>query len=115
MKPEISIDDFAKIDIRIGTVVATERVPETDKLIKCTIDFGSVDEGGLGTRTIVSGIAHYRSAEELVGKQLPYVVNLEPRVIKGIESQGMLFAIGEGDNFALLQPDKHVAPGTSGK
>lgn len=115
MKESITIDDFAKIDIRIGTVIATERVPETDKLIKCTIDFGSSEEGGLGTRTIVSGIAHYRSAEELVGKQLPYVVNLEPRVIKGIESQGMLFAVGEGDNFALLQPDKQVASGTAGK
>ncbi len=115
MKESISIDDFAKIDIRIGTVVATERVPETDKLIKCTINFGDSETGGLGIRTIVSGIAHYRSAEELVGKQLPYIVNLEPRIIKGIESQGMLFAVGEGENFALLCPDKLVAPGTSGK
>lgn len=115
MKNTISIDDFAKIDIRIGTVVATLRVPETDKLIKCTIDFGNENEGGLGVRTIVSGIAHYRTPEELVGKQLPYIVNLEPRVIKGIESQGMLLAVGEGENFALLCPDAKIASGTSGK
>ena len=115
MKDMISIDDFAKIDIRIGTVLATERVPETDKLIKCTIDFGDTEAGGLGVRTIVSGIALSRSAEELVGKQLPYIVNLAPRTIKGVESQGMLLAVGEGENFALLEPDTNVVPGTGGK
>lgn len=115
MKDIITIEDFAKVDIRIGTVVATERVPETDKLIKCTIDFGDTEQGGLGMRTIVSGIAQYRAAEDLVGKQLPYIVNLEPRIIKGTESQGMLLAVGEGDNFALLEPDKKVSEGTSGK
>lgn len=115
MKPEITIDDFAKIDVRIGTVVAAERVPETDKLIKCTIDFGNKEEGGLGTRTIVSGIYEHRAPEQLVGKQLPYVVNLAPRIIKGIESQGMLFAVGDGENFALLQPDKNIASGTKAK
>lgn len=115
MKPEITIDDFAKVDVRIGTVVAAERVPDTDKLIKCTIDFGNQDEGGLGERTIVSGIYEHRTPEELVGKQLPYVVNLAPRTIKGIESQGMLFAVGDGENFALLQPDKKIAPGTKAK
>lgn len=110
MKDEISIDDFAKIDIRVGTVLAAERVPETDKLIKCTIDFGE-DE----PRTIVSGIAHLREPEALVGKQLPYITNLAPRTIKGIESAGMLLAVGEGDSFALLHPDHDVPPGTSGK
>lgn len=110
MKNEISIEDFAKLDIRIGTVLSAERVPETDKLIKCTVDFGE-DE----PRTIVSGIAHLREPESLIGKQLPYIVNLVSRTIKGIESNGMLLAVGSDDAFALLHPDTNVPPGTSGK
>lgn len=109
----ITYDDFAKLDIRIGTVQAAERVPETDKLIKCTIDFGDPVEGGLGERTIVSGIALFRSPEDLIGKQLPYIVNLEPRLLRGIESQGMLLAASPGgDGLALLLPDKEVPNGT---
>jgi len=133
MKNEINIDDFAKIDIKIGTIVATELVPDTDKLIKCTVDFGlkpsaladgspdhSPEANGLGEdsrdiRTIVSGIAELRNYEELVGKQLPYITNLAPRTIKGVESNGMLLAVGDGENFALLHPDVQVPPGTSGK
>lgn len=107
-KSEIQYDDFAKLDIRIGTIVAAESVPETDKLIKCTIDFGE-----LGTRTIVSGIKAWKEPEALVGKQLPYVVNLAPRMLKGIESQGMLLAASpEAEGLALLHPEFSVAPGT---
>ena len=109
-KEEITIDDFAKIEIKIGTVLAAEPVPETDKLIKCTIDFGE-DE----PRTIVSGIAHLREPEALVGKQLPYITNLAPRKIKGVESNGMLLAVGGDDAFALLHPDVEVPAGTAGK
>lgn len=103
----ISYDDFAKLDIRIGTVQAAERVPETDKLIKCTIDFGE-----LGIRTIVSGIAQWKTPEDLVGKQLPYIVNLAPRMIKGVESQGMLLAGSDGDLLVLLHPERPSTPGT---
>lgn len=104
----ITYNDFAKIDIRIGTVLTAECVPETDKLIKCTIDFGE-----LGERTIVSGIALFRNPEDLVGKQLPYIVNLEPRMLKGIESQGMLLAASPGgEGLALLLPDALVPNGT---
>lgn len=107
----ISYDDFAKLDIRIGRVEAAERVPETDKLIKCTVDFGE-----LGKRTIVSGIALYRAPEDIIGKTLPYIVNLAPRVIKGIESQGMLLALSFGENgFALLVPDVETPAGTKVK
>lgn len=110
MEP-ISYDDFAKLDIRIGRVSAAERVPDTDKLIKCTVDFGE-----LGTRTIVSGVALYRNAEDLIGKTLPYIVNLAPRVIKGIESQGMLLALSFGESgFSLLTPDRDTPPGTKAK
>lgn len=117
LKQTISIDDFSRMDIRVGTIIAAESVPETDKLIKCTIDFGSVDGGGLGVRTIVSGIRAYRSPESLVGTQTLYIVNLEPRKIKGIESQGMLLALSfvseetEG-GFAMVRPDAVVPPGT---
>lgn len=93
----------------MGTVRTAERVPETDKLIKCSVDFGEPE----GPRTIVSGIAAYATPEELVGRQLAYVTNLEPRTIKGIESNGMLFAVGEGDSFAFLTPSKEVPPGTA--
>lgn len=108
--PKISIDDLAKIEISIGTVRAAERVPETDKLLKCLVDFGEAE----GPRTIVSGIAAYvPEPESLVGRQLAYVTNLAPRTIKGIESNGMLFAVGSGDTFAFLTPSKEVPPGTS--
>ena len=107
MAEEISYDDFARLDIRIGTVVAAELVPETDKLIKCTIDLGE-----MGTRTIVSGIAEWKSPEELVGKQLPYIVNLAPRMLRGVESQGMLLAASDENGVALLQPERNVPPGS---
>lgn len=111
LKPQIAYDDFAQVDIRVGTVLAAEMVPETDKLIKCTIDFGDIEKGGLGTRTIVSGIALFRTPESLVGMQLPYVVNLAPKMLRGVESQGMLLAIGDGEAFALLHPDVPLSPG----
>lgn len=105
-KPKISYDDFAKLDIRIGTVVSAELVPDTDKLIKCIVNFGE-----LGERTIVSGIAEWKKPEDLVGKQFPYVANLEPRVLRGIESQGMLLAIKTKEGIFLLSPNNSVEPG----
>ena len=107
MAEEISYDDFAKLDIRVGTVIAAEMVPDADKLIKCTIDLGE-----FGQRTIVSGIAQWKKPEELVGKQLPYIVNLAPRVLRGVESQGMLLAASDENGVALLQPERAVPPGT---
>ena len=106
-KPEISYDDFAKLDIRMGTVVAVEKVEKADKLLKCTIDFGE-----FGTRTIVSGIAEWKTPEDLVGKQLPYVVNLAPRMLRGVESQGMLIAASDESGVALIVPEREVPRGT---
>ncbi len=104
---EIQYEDFAKLELRIGTVVAAEMVPETEKLIKCTIDFGE-----LGVRTIVSGIAQWKKPEELVGKQLPYIVNLAPKMLRGVESQGMLLAASDESGIALLHPERVVEAGT---
>ena len=106
--PEIHYEDFAKLDIRIGTVVAAELVPETDKLIKCTVDFGEE----LGQRTIVSGIAEWKKPEELIGRQFPYIVNLAPRMLRGVESQGMLLAASDESGVALLTPERTLHTGT---
>ena len=106
--PEITYEDFAKLDIRIGTVVAAELVPETDKLIKCTVEFGEE----VGQRTIVSGIAQWKKPEELVGRQFPYIVNLAPRMLRGVESQGMLLAASDEGGVALLAPERTLPVGT---
>ena len=108
MKEIIQYDDFAKLDIRIGTIKAVERVPDTDKLLKCTIDFGD-----LGERTIVSGIAEWKTPEDMIGKQCPYVVNLAPRMLRGVESSGMLLALSDDQGLVFLHPEREVSPGTS--
>ena len=129
-KPQITIDDFSKIEVRVGTVRSAERVPETDKLLRLMVDFGlkpvasdavgSADQpstASLGEerdmRQIVSGIAAYvEEPASLIGRQLSFVTNLEPRTIRGLESNGMLFAVGTDDSFAFLTPDREVPPGT---
>lgn len=109
-EPRITIDEFAKIEVKVGTVLSVEVVPDTDKLLKLSIDFAEPS----GPRQIVSGIrAYVETPEELVGKQLSFVTNLAPRTIKGLESNGMLFAVGNGDTFAFLTPDRAVPNGTS--
>ncbi len=109
-KPRISIDEFSKIEVKVGSVQSAERVPETDKLLRLTVDFG--EEGG--PRQIVSGIqAYVPEPEALIGRQLAFVTNLEPRTICGLVSDGMLFAVGEADSFAFVVPDRPVPPGTA--
>ncbi|MDB5244853.1 MAG: hypothetical protein JWN18_723 [Parcubacteria group bacterium] len=109
-KPRISIDEFSKIEVQVGTVKTAERVPDTDKLLRLTVDFNEES----GPRQIVSGIAAYvNEPETLLGRQLAFVTNLEPRIIRGLESNGMLFAVGEVETFAFLTPDRTVPPGTS--
>ncbi len=108
-KPRISIEDFSKIEVQVGTVRSAERVPETDKLLRLVVDFNETT----GPRQIISGIAPYvPEPEALVGRQLAFVTNLEPRTIRGLESNGMLFAVGAGESFAFLTPDREVPPGT---
>tara|TARA_R110000824_G_scaffold401771_1_gene615851 strand:+ start:505433 stop:505804 length:372 start_codon:yes stop_codon:yes gene_type:complete len=104
-----TIDDLEKIEVQVGTVLSAELVPETDKLIKLTVRFAEEEP-----RQIISGIqAYVADPETLIGKQLAFVTNLKPRKIKGLESNGMLFAVGQDDTFAFLVPDREVPPGTS--
>lgn len=102
----ITFEDFRKLRIRIGLIVDAERVEGTDKLLKLQVDFG--DE----KRQIVSGIAEFYKPEQLIGKQFPFVVNLEPRVIRGVESQGMILGIDAGEKIVLLKPQKKVPAGS---
>ncbi len=105
---KISIEDFAKIKIKIGTIVSAEKVPDADKLIKFTVDLGEETP-----RQILSGIAiYYSDPSILVGKQVPVIANLAPRVIRGHESQGMiLYAVGE--NFlTTISPASLAENGT---
>ncbi len=100
-KPETSFDDFTKMDIRVGTILEAERVPKTDKLLKLIIDTG------IDKRTVVSGIAEYYKPEEIVGRQVSILVNLAPRKIKGIESQGMiLMAENNKGELSFVAPTK---------
>lgn len=104
----INYEDFAKLEIRIGNILAVEIVEGADKLLKLTVDFGEESP-----RQIVSGIREYFVDESvLVGKQCPFVVNLAPRTIRGLESQGMILAGGSGETFALLHPHHIIPAGT---
>jgi len=97
--PEVSIDDFAKLDLRVVRVLAAEKVEKADKLLKLTVDLG--DE----QRTIVSGIAKHYSPEDLVGKDVVMIVNLKPAKIRGIESRGMVLAASSGELLKVVTAD----------
>lgn len=102
----ITFEDFKKVEIRIGKILSCEKVEGADKLLKLLVDFGEFQ------RQIVSGIAESFTAEELVGKKLPFIVNLEYRKFKGEESQGMLMAIDADGKTVLLEPVEDVKEGT---
>jgi methionine--tRNA ligase beta chain len=110
----INYDDFAKIEIRIGRIESVELIEGADKLLKCTVDVGEKNEAGEPTfRQILSGIREYiEDPQTLVGKKFPYIVNLEPRIIRGFESQGMILAGLHEGVLALLEPSADVPPGT---
>ena len=107
-KNAINYEDFVKIDIRIGTITSAENVKKSKKLIRLEVDFGE-----LGKRQILTGIAEWYKPEELVGMQTTFVVNLEPRKLMGLESQGMIFALGLDDNRkpVFLLPKESVENG----
>ena len=109
-KDSINYDDFSKMDIRIGKVLEAERVPKTQKLMKLKVDTG------IDTRTLVSGIAEHFTPEQVVGRQVAILVNLEPRSIKGIESHGMILMAEDADGkLKFVQPSDNVANGSTVK
>lgn len=110
----ITYDDFIKVEIKIGLVHSVEIVEGADKLLKCMVDVGDIDaEGNTVLRQILSGIREYLDdPQSLVGKKFPYVVNLAPRTIRGLESHGMILAASHEDTLALLAPTHDIPPGT---
>ena len=104
---EITFDDFVKVQLRVGKIIACEPVPKSNKLLKETVEFGEE------TRTVVSGIAKHYSPEEMVGKKVVFVTNLAPRKVCGILSEGMILAAeDENGNLSLIVPEKDVPSGT---
>ena len=129
----ITIDDFKKLEIRIGHILSAEKVPDTDKLLKLSVDFGletipvsTTPSIGMSTppilggvekrdiRQIVSGIAiHFPDPKTLVGKKCAFAANLEPRIIRGLESNGMILAVSTEDGkFSLLESSADIPAGT---
>ncbi len=106
---EITIDDFAKIDLRVATVIAAERVPKTDKLIKLQVKIGDEE------RTIVSGIAQHYEPENLIGKNVIVIANLKPAKLRGIESRGMVLAASDGEGNLVLADAPGIASGSKVK
>jgi methionyl-tRNA synthetase len=107
VKPEIVFDDFAKIDVRVGTIVAASKVEKADKLLQLSVDLG------FETRTIVSGIAQHFEPASIVGKQVTVVVNLAPRKMRGIESNGMiLMAEDANGKLHFINPSENINPGS---
>jgi len=100
----INFEDFQKVEIQIGTIIEAVSVENSEKLLKLTVDFGEEK------RQVLSGIAKFYSPEDLLNKQFPFVTNLEPRQIMGLESQAMILAAG--DEASLLQPIRNVPNGT---
>ena len=107
VKPEIVFDDFAKIDLKVGKIVAAEKVEKADKLLKLQVDLG------FETRTIVSGIAMHFAPEAIVGKQVTVVCNLAPRKMRGIESNGMILMAEDADGkLHFINPEDNINPGS---
>ncbi len=124
-----TIDEFHAIEMKVGTILRAEYIEGADKLLRLEVDFGPkhkqehevTTEGEAAAvppqedrdvRQILSGIRAYYDPESLVGKQCPFVVNLPVRTMRGLESHGMILAVGTEDGVALLHPDKAVTPGS---
>ncbi len=101
-----SFDDFKKLDMRIGEIISVEHVPNADKLYVLQVDLGGKEA------QLVAGLRPYYKEDELKGKRIVVVTNLDPATIRGIKSEGMLLAAQEGDVVSLLTVDKPVSPGS---
>lgn len=103
---EIKFEEFKKMDLRVGKIIEVEEIPGADRLYLLTVDIGNEK------RKIVAGIKVWYKKEELIGKNIVVIVNLEPKIIKGIESKGMLLATLFDNTLSLLTTDKDVPPGS---
>ncbi|MDD5318723.1 MAG: hypothetical protein PHF79_02795 [Candidatus Pacebacteria bacterium] len=104
---QISFDDFKKVKIAVGQILTAEKVPETDKLLRLTVDFAEANP-----RQVVSGISlHFPDPISLIGKKYCFVINLEPRTIRGLESQAMILAASTEEAFTLIGPLEEVPAG----
>jgi len=103
---EVSFEEFKRLDLRIGRIVAAERVKRARKLLLLKVDLGGE------TRQLVAGLAEYYDPSELIGKEVVVVANLKPKVIMGLVSQGMLLAAVEDGKPVLIIPEREVPPGT---
>ena len=108
VKPIINYEEFSKIDIRVGTILSAEKIEKSEKLIRMEVDFGL-----LGKRQILAGIKMWYKPGDLINKQLPFVINIEPRKMMGLESQGMILAADSNDKAVILLPDSSIENGTS--
>jgi methionine--tRNA ligase beta chain len=108
----INIEEFQKTEMKVGEVLSAERVPNSEKLLKLSVNLGEESP-----RQVVSGIAKFFSDPELlVGKKCMFVTNLEPRMLMGLESQAMILAVSTPEGqFSLITPDQSIPPGTSAK
>jgi len=102
----INFEEFQKIDLRVGKIIEAEKIEGTDKLLKLKVDLGEEK------RQLVAGIAKFYQPEDLIGKEIVVVANLEPKTLRGVESQGMLLAADVEGKPVLLKPDQEVPPGT---
>jgi methionine--tRNA ligase beta chain len=103
---KISIDEFSKVELRVATIKAAEPHPKADRLLVLKIDLGSEE------RQLVAGIRAHYAPEDLIGKQIVVVANLQPAMLRGVESQGMLLAASDGEKVIVLSPEKLIAPGS---
>ncbi|MEK7229882.1 MAG: methionine--tRNA ligase subunit beta, partial [Candidatus Binatota bacterium] len=101
----ISIDEFRRIELKVATIKKAEPHPNADKLLVLQVDLGSEE------RQIVAGIRGHYAPEELIGKQVVVVANLETARLRGLESQGMVLAASDGERIVILTPEKQVSPG----
>ncbi len=107
---QITIEEFARVDLRIGTIRAAEPHPKADRLLVLQVDLGEPEP-----RQLVAGIRAAYDHRFLVGQQIVVVANLKPAVLRGVESRGMLLAASDGDGLAVLAPGRRFAPGTKVK
>lgn len=102
----ITFEEFKKVDLRIGKIIVAENVEKSKKLLRLQVDIGEEE------RQILSGIAEFYNPQDLIGREVVVVVNLEPRKIMGLESQGMLLAAGSEEKPVILEPEEHVKAGS---